>query len=165
MAFFNSKDGGEYHHGSPKTTFRTLLARRTAPIEHVEYLESKPKWGHTPFRGTLFSRPDHVSEVEAHKIFYGRTPEEETEASRKRHMAKERAQSAFQQRTRRTALHSPKKDASDEKSKIKFDRQKYSMDHHDVQTPKYGMDTTSASANTNFVSYLAQSKSPRHSND
>jgi hypothetical protein len=54
--------------------FASSLAHRTAPSnEATEKTARKKKrkpWGHTPFRGAVFSHPDHKSEVTLHKVQY-----------------------------------------------------------------------------------------------
>ena len=49
--------------------FQNWLSHRSLPQPSSEYMQ-KPRWGHSAFRGQLFSRPDHISEVKRNKDAY-----------------------------------------------------------------------------------------------
>ena len=131
-----------------KQQYKKLLAQRTRSPSAL--LGSKPKWGHTSFRGSLFSRPDHHSEIQLHEQAYVVPSQGQSRVS-------QRANSINIQRSQPRYVSQRVAGASKEHRKS---HSLHSMDHPEVAVPKYGVDRNGANAQFHFENYLAHRNSP-----
>ena len=149
--------GRDPNPANAKFNFSNYLAHRTQPPAPL--LNARPRWGHTSFRGAVFSRPDHISELQLNNESYDlskatATPNQQT-------LATEQRARVQRVRTKPTSTHSSKTTEVEIKKKHSI----HSMDHPKVATPKHGVDVTPAAANFHFTNYLSQRTSPKKNND
>jgi hypothetical protein len=151
--------GREHTSANSDFTFQNFLSHRTSSTP--EYLTSKPKWGHTSFRGALFSKPDHASELNLHKEQYG---ESETKGMQRKEAT--RAASAASAYSRKHASSSSSFSFSSNENKKQPNNNSKRHQYHALDSPTlnvntHGVDYNSANVNFHFQNYLAHRNSPK----
>ena len=163
--FDTQKRGGDLTLSNSTLNFQHHLSHRTTKFPQYN---SKPLWGHTSFRGALFSEPDHISEIKIHQEEYDSNPDSSqpffsTPAAKSTSAARPRSNSnSSSVASRRSSCSSS---TTNSRRRNPGATLLYlSTDHPSVNAAvsQHGVDETPAGSNPNFQNYLAHRTSPKH---